>query len=56
MQYMIDPPSGWMYGFPKMWDKDKDKSIREWLIDNDYPQQLIDELGDSFFVRTWKVQ
>ena len=43
---MVDPPSGWLYGFPKPYPggalvsyKDKVK----WFLENDYPQELIDE-------------
>lgn len=42
MRYFIDPPNGWMYGFPKEIDI---KEIRDdsWWVDNGYPQKLIDE-------------
>jgi hypothetical protein len=48
---MIDPPSGWRYGFPKQapatlremtaWD------LNEWLVKNGYPQEEIDVWVDS---------
>jgi hypothetical protein len=49
---MIDPPSGWKYGFPKEIPEDVENT-RDWLIQNGYPQAEIDKLGDSFFVRGW---
>jgi hypothetical protein len=49
---MIDPPSGWMYGFPKEIPEDVDNTT-EWLIDNGYPEKLIKDLGDNFYVRGW---
>lgn len=32
----VDPPSGWKYGFPKIWDGTGD--LREWLVAEGYPQ------------------
>jgi hypothetical protein len=49
---MIDPPSGWRYGFPKKIPEHVDNT-RQWLLDNGYPQHEIDACGDSFFVRGW---
>ena len=49
---MIDPPSGWKYGFPKEIPEEVDNT-RQWLLDNGYPQHEIDACGDSFFVRGW---
>ena len=50
---MIDPPSGWKYGFPKPLPEGV-KSIRKWLVENGYPQIEIDKIGDQFFYRTWE--
>jgi hypothetical protein len=49
---MIDPPSGWKYGFPKEIPEHVDNT-RDWLIQNGYPQAEIDKCGDQFFVRGW---
>lgn len=49
---MIDPPSGWMYGFPKEIPKDVE-NVLEWLIENGYPKDKIDKLGDNFYCRYW---
>jgi len=51
-RFLIDPPSGWMYGFPKEfypgnWGEDMIK----FCVANGYPQKEIDKLGDAFYVR-----
>lgn len=51
-QLMIDPPSGWKYGFPKAMPKDVTDPIK-WLIENGYPAARIVELGDLFYCRHW---
>jgi hypothetical protein len=51
MKQWIDPPSGWRYGFPKIWSGEGD--VMEWLISQGYPQREIDSLGDYFFTRSW---
>lgn len=38
--YWVDPPSGWRYGFPKLYDPEKDGPVTEWLIRNGYPETL----------------
>ena len=38
-QVMVDPPSGWLYGFPKVWDKVQHPDLTQWLIDNGYPEK-----------------
>jgi hypothetical protein len=49
---MIDPPSGWKYGFPKE-IPEHINNTRDWLIDNGYPAEEIEAFGDNFFVRGW---
>jgi hypothetical protein len=41
---MIDPPSGWRFGFPKEIPKKviEEEDILNWLVDNGYPQSEID--------------
>ena len=34
----VDPPAGWMYGFPKIWDKEKHPDLEVWLVDKGYRQ------------------
>lgn len=53
MKYYVDPPSGWKYGFPKVFDTEVDGVMREWLIEQGYPPFEIDACGDYFFVRQW---
>ena len=50
---MIDPPSGWKYGFPKELPRDVN-NVNEWLVANGYPQKEIDACGDYFYVRQWQ--
>ena len=52
MTLMIDPPSGWKYGFPKAKPEDATDTIA-WLLSEGYPQSEIDKLGSSFFIRRW---
>lgn len=42
---MVDPPSGWKYGFPRPYpnkDKIKDFNYAVWLLHNGYPVGLVD--------------
>lgn len=42
MKYQIvDPPGGWKYGFPKQIPQDV-KDLRQWFIDNGYPEKEIE--------------
>ena len=52
---MIDPPSGWKYGFPKSLPKlfDTYEEKIEWLVSEGYPQSEIDACGDHFYCRYW---
>jgi hypothetical protein len=47
---LVDPPSGWMYGFPKEMPVDT-VDVNEWLVQNGYPKKQIVLLGDHFHVR-----
>lgn len=42
MKRMIDPPSGWKYGFPKPYDEETDGPIEEFLINSGYPKKDLD--------------
>ena len=53
MVKMIDPPSGWRYGFPKAIPADI-TNIQKWLVENGYPQKEIDTCGDYFYCRYWE--
>jgi hypothetical protein len=50
---MIDPPSGWKYGFPKVFPEGVDDAA-EWLVANGYPQWEIDACGAHFYVSVWE--
>ena len=47
----VDPPSGWQYGFPKLYNREVDGDISEWMVQQGYPEELMDiaNLGTS----TW---
>ena len=49
---MIDPPSGWKYGFPKAVPDDVADTMK-WLVENGYPQKEIDSCGECFYCRHW---
>jgi hypothetical protein len=51
---IIDPPSGWKYGFPKPIPKDRIKDQDVWLVEQGYPQEEIDALGEYFYCRYWE--
>ena len=50
---MIDPPSGWKYGFPKPIPENRKKDATVWLVEQGYPQEEIDKLGEHFYCRYW---
>lgn len=53
---MVDPPSGWKYGFPKFYFKNAVTDMAEltkWLLAEGYPQKEIDSCGKFFPVRYW---
>jgi hypothetical protein len=45
----IDPPSGWRYGFPKIWDSIESPSLPEWLAGQGYPEP------ETEWIRCWDV-
>lgn len=48
---MIDPPSGWRYGFPKRIPREHQHRAKEWMIEQGYPRILTE--GKYFPVRYW---
>jgi len=61
--YYVDPPAGWRYGFPRLYDPAKDGDMTEWMIAQGYPEQLArqglactftaaDDLGELGSVRS----
>ena len=54
MRRMVDPPGGWMYGFPKEIKGDEEvRNMIEWLVANGYPREVIKSYGNHFYVRQW---
>ena len=49
----IDPPAGWRYGFPKVWDQAEQPDFYKWLLSSGYPQHMLDEYGDYFYCKQW---
>lgn len=49
---IIDPPSGWLYGFPKEIPEDV-TDVRGWLVQNGYPMEELEAFGDVFPYRCW---
>jgi hypothetical protein len=50
----IDPPEGWKYGFPKPVPYPRPANMLEWLVENGYPQKIIDIYGEYFYCRHWE--
>lgn len=50
----VDPPEGWRYGFPKSLPDDVE-NVEVWLIENGYPETVMQSYGDHFHVRHWQV-
>lgn len=50
---IYDPPSGWRYGFPKVYQPQPGESIADTLLRDGYPQHEIDN-GGSDHVRFWE--
>lgn len=55
MKKWIDPPSGWVYGFPKEIPYDI-VNVKEWLVENGYPQKVMDSMGEHFYCRYWQTE
>lgn len=51
---IVDPPSGWKYGFPKpLVYNTPDETVEQFCLRNGYPQKLIDD-GMLKYCRTWE--
>jgi hypothetical protein len=48
----VDPPAGWRYGFPRVWDKSEHPDLERWLIDKGYPES--DAEFAMRYLRTWE--
>lgn len=49
----VDPPNGWMYGFPKFMEN-PEQNMNKWLLENGYPKYMIDQFEDGVPVRCWE--
>lgn len=47
---LYDPPSGWLYGFPKLYQPLEGETLEATLLRDGYPQYEIDR-GGSHHVR-----
>ena len=52
----VDPPEGWKYGFPAIYDPETDGQLSDWVVRKGYPLLTIKEYGDSWAVRCWPVE
>jgi hypothetical protein len=50
---IYDPPSGWMYGFPREYKPLPGESLAQTLLRDGYPQKAIDD-GEATHVRFWE--
>jgi len=51
----VDPPGGWRYGFPQIWDSTKDPDVDNWLYWAGYPDEVRESYGKHFYMRMWEV-
>ena len=51
-ELMVDPPSGWMYGFPALWDKKVHPKLEDLLREKKYPEKDIDFACQ--YLRVWR--
>ena len=52
----VDPPEGWKYGFPAIYDPETDGQLSDWVVRKGYPLLTIKEYGDAWAVRCWPVE
>jgi hypothetical protein len=52
----VDPPEGWKFGFPAIYDPDTDGQMSDWIISKGYPIQIIKEYGEQWMVRCWPAE
>jgi hypothetical protein len=43
MSLMYDPPSGWMYGFPRPYRPLEGETLEQTLLRDGYPQRMLDQ-------------
>lgn len=42
MSLLYDPPSGWQFGFPRLYKPLPGESLRDTLLRDGYPEELLD--------------
>lgn len=47
----VDVPSGWMYGFPKVYDPETDGDMVAWIYANGYPEDQ-----EIHYTRHWHLE
>jgi hypothetical protein len=52
----VDPPEGWKYGFPAIYDSETDGQISDWAVRKGYPLLTIKEYGEQWHVRCWSAE
>ena len=52
----VDPPEGWKYGFPAIYDPNTDGQLSDWVVRKGYPLLTIKEYGTAWAVRCWPVE
>ena len=51
--HMIDPPEGWKFGFPKAVPDPQPENMIQWIIEQGYPQKLLESYGKHFYCSHW---
>ena len=51
---MIDPPSGWLYGFPRRYDQAQDGPMDQFLLANGYPARDVEFALQ--YMRVWPAE
>lgn len=51
-----DPPGGWKFGFPKIYDRNEHPDFYKWIVEEGYPQSEIDRYKGQFYCRWWNVE
>ena len=49
---MVDPPSGWRYGFPALWDRKIHPKLEDLLREKGYPEKDIEFARQ--YMRMWR--
>ena len=52
----VDPPEGWKYGFPAIYDPNTDGQLSDWVVRKGYPLLTIKEYGEQWMVRCCPVE